>query len=411
MRLAFLYPDLSRPGGAENVLLWTAAGMKARGHQIALFSAGYEPRWWPDLNEHIGVSAESLLADWHPIAALDEHDSAARLREKGRSCADALNDFDVVLPQNRLALHASETCDRPRLWFCQEPWRRLHIEATDRELLQALKRPEVEKPHPALDQVRHWIGRQRRWPWRRWQHAARVAAERRAVARLRGALVNSAYSARCFEEAFRRPAQIMDLAVLSAGRQKPLPWSQRRDLVVISGANPKKNLHGTLAVLRELRRLGWPEGERVHIWGGGSDGEAFRQLAGQWGLEPFLQWHGFLEEAEAERLLAQAKLCLYLPLCEPFGLVAAEAMAVGTPVLASDHGGPSETVRQGQGGQTVDPLLPKSAAECLQSMLASPEAWQAWSQAGAESVARRFRLDGFLDRMEDLFCWIASTKP
>ena len=49
-------------------------------------------------------------------------------------------------------------------------------------------------------------------------------------------------------------------------------------------------------------------------------------------------------------LLATAKLLLYTPTNEHFGIVPLEAMLAGVPVLAANSGGPLETVREGKTG-------------------------------------------------------------
>ena len=54
---------------------------------------------------------------------------------------------------------------------------------------------------------------------------------------------------------------------------------------------------------------------------------------------------GFLDEADKSLLLHSAELCIIPSLYEPFGLVALEAMASGTPLIVSDTGGLAEIVR------------------------------------------------------------------
>ena len=49
-------------------------------------------------------------------------------------------------------------------------------------------------------------------------------------------------------------------------------------------------------------------------------------------------------------LLSKAKLLVYTPSNEHFGIVPLEAMLAGTPVLAADTGGPLETVIDGETG-------------------------------------------------------------
>jgi alpha-1,3/alpha-1,6-mannosyltransferase len=53
-------------------------------------------------------------------------------------------------------------------------------------------------------------------------------------------------------------------------------------------------------------------------------------------------------------LLSNASLLVYTPLHEHFGIVPLEAMLVGTPVLAANEGGPTETVVENETGWLRD---------------------------------------------------------
>lgn len=54
------------------------------------------------------------------------------------------------------------------------------------------------------------------------------------------------------------------------------------------------------------------------------------------------------------QLLASARLLIYTPRNEHFGIVPLEAMLAGVPVLAANEGGPTETVVEGQTGWLRD---------------------------------------------------------
>ena len=62
---------------------------------------------------------------------------------------------------------------------------------------------------------------------------------------------------------------------------------------------------------------------------------------------------GWLRAAELERLLGRAALLLVPSRYEPFGMIALEAMRLGTPVLGADIDGLRELLRQGSGGVAV----------------------------------------------------------
>ena len=50
---------------------------------------------------------------------------------------------------------------------------------------------------------------------------------------------------------------------------------------------------------------------------------------------------------------------------EPFGLVVIEAMEYGIPVIATNHGGPTEIITEGKDGFLVDYHKPDQMAECI----------------------------------------------
>ena len=69
-------------------------------------------------------------------------------------------------------------------------------------------------------------------------------------------------------------------------------------------------------------------------------------------------------------LLAAADVCV-VPSTrpEPFGLVAVEAMAAGTPVVAAGHGGVCEVIEDGVSGRLFEPRSKTSLAKVLSSLL------------------------------------------
>ena len=68
-----------------------------------------------------------------------------------------------------------------------------------------------------------------------------------------------------------------------------------------------------------------------------------------------VDWRGEVEQEERDRLMAGAHATLMLGAWpEPFGLVAIESMATGTPVIARRAGGVTETIEHGSTGFLVD---------------------------------------------------------
>jgi glycosyltransferase involved in cell wall biosynthesis len=68
-----------------------------------------------------------------------------------------------------------------------------------------------------------------------------------------------------------------------------------------------------------------------------------------------VDWRGEVSGEERDRLMAGARATLMLGAWpEPFGLVAIESMATGTPVIARRAGGVTETIIHGETGFLVD---------------------------------------------------------
>ncbi len=87
---------------------------------------------------------------------------------------------------------------------------------------------------------------------------------------------------------------------------------------------------------------------------------------------------------------------------ESFGMVALEAMACGTPVVASDVGGLSFVVRDGETGYLVPEGNPNALADCLGYLLQHPEL-RAHLGKGGIQVAREYAWPRIADQIEMLY--------
>jgi len=103
---------------------------------------------------------------------------------------------------------------------------------------------------------------------------------------------------------------------------------------------------------------------------------------------------GFVPQEELVRLTQEAAALLFPTRYEGFGLPVAEAMACGTPVVAT----PDAAVRE-VGGDAVAYAEPAEFAATLQRVLADPEPW---SRAGLER-ARLFSWDETARRTAEVY--------
>lgn len=87
---------------------------------------------------------------------------------------------------------------------------------------------------------------------------------------------------------------------------------------------------------------------------------------------------------------------------EPFGLVAIEAMASGTPVVASRSGALPEIVTHGHDGVLVPPGDSSALAEAVVALVGQPEVLKSMGRAALNS-GRRFAPEVIIPRIETIY--------
>jgi glycosyltransferase involved in cell wall biosynthesis len=116
-----------------------------------------------------------------------------------------------------------------------------------------------------------------------------------------------------------------------------------------------------------------------------------------------IRWVGRVDFRERNRLLASS-IALLFPLVypEPFGLVLLEAMACGTPVLATEQGAVPELVEQGVTGYTAPSW--ERLAELVPAAAALDRA------RVRKAAAERFDVERMVDAHEALYRQLAGSR-
>lgn len=114
------------------------------------------------------------------------------------------------------------------------------------------------------------------------------------------------------------------------------------------------------------------------VIGGGSPKPKARELGVFAGMDKIIEEAGMQERIQKIGYVAnemmrpfyqQAELFVMPSLFEPFGMTSQEAMACGTPVIASKFGGIRNTIRDGYNGYLVDPSKPQEFASAIVKLL------------------------------------------
>jgi glycogen(starch) synthase len=89
---------------------------------------------------------------------------------------------------------------------------------------------------------------------------------------------------------------------------------------------------------------------KVLIAGEGPRKDFLKYKARAVGIENLVNFVGYVDDEARNKLFKVADVAVFPSLYEPFGIVALEAMAAGTPVVVSDSGGLGEIVQHGVNG-------------------------------------------------------------
>ena len=179
-----------------------------------------------------------------------------------------------------------------------------------------------------------------------------------------------------------------------AGLPAPLAAPGRTDgpvrLLCVATVTPRKGhalLLQALAGLQQLPCLSW----ELHCVGSLARDAATAARVQAMSREPALAgrvvWHGEVDAAALQAHYAAADLLVLVSLHEGYGMVVAEALAAGVPVLASDAGALAQTL-PAQAGWRVPPGDVPALQVALQRLINEP-ALRARLAAGARDASRR----------------------
>jgi glycosyltransferase involved in cell wall biosynthesis len=199
-----------------------------------------------------------------------------------------------------------------------------------------------------------WVHpRTHRMHGRKYRHVARTCDV---------VVVNSSFTADDVEETLGVPRDRIAVAPPAVDpRYTPDgPRAERAEpfVLTVSTLEPRKNVETLVEAMRIVRQ-GRPELRLVVAGAGGWRPPA---LAEDWIDAP-----GFVEDDELERLYRSASAFVYPSRWEGFGMPVVEAMASGTPVVASAHASLDDA--SGDLALRADPDSPEAFAEAIERAL------------------------------------------
>lgn len=126
------------------------------------------------------------------------------------------------------------------------------------------------------------------------------------------------------------------------------------------------------------------------IAGEGPLKQSLAEQAAALGIAPKVYLTGYIDDATLLKLYQCAAVSVFPSLYEPFGIVALEAMAAGTPVVVSDTGGLGEIVRHAETGLKALPGNAFSLANQITYLLQHEERAREMAARAKEVVKRLY---------------------
>jgi L-malate glycosyltransferase len=154
-----------------------------------------------------------------------------------------------------------------------------------------------------------------------------------------------------------------------------------------------------VAACKELRDRNVP----VHLLVAG-DGEMLpdlKALAKRLGVEDHVHWLGNV--ADPRTLLQASDIFLLASVGEAFGLVLAEAMACGVPVVGSRSGSLSEVVEDGRTGLLAPPLDAVALAEAIDTLNRDAPRRREMAAHAIDRVRSHFSVDTAVMKTMDVY--------
>jgi glycosyltransferase involved in cell wall biosynthesis len=186
----------------------------------------------------------------------------------------------------------------------------------------------------------------------------------------------------------------------------PRPWNGR--LLYVGRVDATKGIDTAIEALAGL------EGAVLDVVGRGDDAyrRSLLERATELGVAGRLRFSS-VERSELAHVYRAADVCVFPSRWEePFGMVPLEAMACGTPVVATGTGGSAEFLRDGTNCLLFDPDDVAGLAAVI-ARLAGDEALRARLVAGGRETAGRLTIDRLADQLAELVLRAAAcgTSP
>ncbi|HRW47790.1 MAG: glycosyltransferase family 4 protein [Caldilinea sp.] len=166
---------------------------------------------------------------------------------------------------------------------------------------------------------------------------------------------------------------------------------------------------GVHVLIRAMPRI-LAEHPEARLLVAGKNGEKYWPLAYELGVEKAITFLGYISDEERDCLYSVVDAAIFPSLYEPFGIVALEAMAAGSNVIASSVGGLAEVVRHKENGLTCYANDPMSIVWAVDKTLSDPAAAEARRKVALAEVKDLYGWPRIARQTAELYESVANER-
>lgn len=182
------------------------------------------------------------------------------------------------------------------------------------------------------------------------------------------------------------------------------PERDHTQLMFLGGLDRNHYFKGLEVLLRALSLLRDRTDWKLIVVGDGDLRAGYERQVRQLNLEDRVTFLG-REIGKAEQHYRESDVFVFpsIDRSEAFGLVALEAQASGTPVVASDLDGVRVAVADGETGKLVSPRNPQKLSESIAWMIDNPDERKVMGERARARIEERFTWKKHVDMLENLY--------
>ncbi len=188
------------------------------------------------------------------------------------------------------------------------------------------------------------------------------------------------------------PMPVNPLFKDSSRRRRSLTPSENRktrfEILTVARLTQQKSMDTLIDALAILRARGLDA--RLQIVGDGAQRAALQEQTRMKNLEACVEFLGMCPHNELPKLYAECDVFVLPSVREGMGLVLAEALLCGAPVIATNSGGVTDIVREGETGLLFPERDANALAEALEIYARDPEYAARLAENGRAFVSERF---------------------